>query len=407
MAVRKIIRSEVSPQGSASVEIVCAHCSPRIPAAGSVESPAMRSGPNHPPPPPWPLPVRSFARANQELAEAFDRFLQARGFAESSRISYGKTLRELIEGLGAKSVAEVDRVGVRELLGRMYRRGLDPLTLRRHTAALRSFFKFLQISRLSRHDPTAMIGHRKLPTRVQRVLTIAEIDRLIDATKTPLETAAIEWLYSTGIRVSEFCNFRLEDLNFADRTARVKNGKNRKDRVVLWGRKADAAIRKMLEQRPSQAGYLFETRAQNGSVSKVGNYWYGRFYDDSAVEQYVPIGTAPAIPTRAHARQALDRVLAEKGYKGRPARPFTDRAIRLLVSRVARRAGLGRVYPHALRRAFCTHLLEGGADLRVIQELAGHARITTTALYCGLSSARLKDVHTKCHPTAGGRDAKS
>lgn len=65
------------------------------------------------------------------------------------------------------------------------------------------------------------------------------------------------------------------------------------------------------------------------------------------------------------------------------------------------------MYPHALRRAFASHMLEGGADLRVIQELLGHARITTTALYCGLSPARLKDVHTRCHPTAGGNRAKN
>lgn len=314
MAAPKNIPSEVSPQGSI-VRTQCAHRFALPAGSDLIESRPMRPGPNHPPPPPWPLPpVRSFARGNEELVAAFDLFLEARGFAASTRISYGKTLRELIEGLAARSVAEVDRSGIRQLLGKMYGRGLNPLTLRRHTAALRCFFKFLQISRLSRHDPTAMLHHRRLPTRLQRVMSIAEVDRLIAATKTALETAAIEWLYSTGIRVSEFCAFRLEDVNFADRTARVQHGKGNKARVVLFGRPADAAIRKMLEQRPPANGFLFETPAQNGCVAKEGNYWWGRFYDDDAVQQCIRIGKAPAIQTRANARQAFDRILAQKGY---------------------------------------------------------------------------------------------
>src|SRR6202043_3948494 len=120
--------------------------------------------------------------------------------------------------------------------------------------SLRCFFRFLQLSGLRRNDPTLKLPHRRLPGRLPRVLTLKEIELLIAAGNSPLETAVAEFFYSTGVRVSELIAMRLEDVNFAAGVARVKDGKGGKDRVVLFGTKADAALRRMIEWRPPKAG---------------------------------------------------------------------------------------------------------------------------------------------------------
>ncbi len=359
------------------------------------------------------VPARSFARANQELAAAFDRYLEARGLKPATRTAYGKTVQSLIGFLGSVSVAEVDRALLRLFLGMLCNRGLDANTIRRHTGGLRAFFRFVQLTGLTPHDPTVMLSHRKLPGRIQRVLTRSEVDRLMAAAETPLELAVLEWLYATGVRVSELVSMRLEDVNFAAGVARVKKGKGGKDRIVLFGSKADAALRKMIESRPPVTGFLFEASAYSGSVfkdrvcrdGKTWTYWVGAYYDSERIQRKVQIGTLSDFPKRADARRAFDRILAvTSGYRLRPPRPYSVRAIRWMVSRMGVRAGIGRVHPHSLRRAFATHLLEGGADLRVIQDLLGHERLATTCLYASLSAKNLKEIHTRCHPTAEGNE---
>lgn len=358
-------------------------------------------------------PVRSFAKSNLELSAAFSRYVSIRGFAAQTIEDYTETVSRFVASLGSASVVVADRSALRRFLGALLDRGCGPNTVRKQTCALRLFFKFLQQSRLTVQDPTAMLAHRALPRRLPRVLTRAEMDRLIAAAKTPFENAVLEFLYSTGVRVSELVSMKLEDVDLEQQKARVVCGKGQKDRIVLFGGPAVKAIQRLQEARPSRGGWLFEAPEQNGSVSLDGNYWDGTYYDAAGVQQYVYLGIKNAkyrgwkSVTREQARRQLDLTLKKvPGYKPKPPRPFTDRGIRTLVSRVARRARVGRVYPHSLRRAFATHMLEGGADLRVIQTLLGHTNVSTTALYTGLSSASLKETHTRCHPTAGGRDAE-
>ena len=406
-SAKQNIPSEVSPQGSI-VRTPGAHCDLGNDSAGVIESGPMRSGPNHPPPPPWPLPpVQSFAGPNRELAEAFQRYLQARGFKPSTLVSYGKSVSKLLEFLKANSIASVDRSVIRGLLDSLQRRGLMATTLRRHTGALRAFFRFVRLTGLTPQDPMLMLTDRKLPTRLPRVLTLKEIERLIAAGNSPTETAVAEFLYSTGIRVSELVAMRLDDVDFSAGVVRVKKGKGGKDRIVLFGRNADKALRRMIERRPPEAGFLFEARRQAGFLRFISGVWFGVAYLN-AIQRQIRIGPVSEFPTRDAARRAFDRILAvTPGYKPKPPRPFTDRAVRLMIARMGVRAGVGKVHPHALRRAFATHMLKGGADLRVVQELLGHERLSTTCIYATLSSVNLKEIHTKFHPTAGGRDAKS
>jgi site-specific recombinase XerD len=350
-------------------------------------------------------PIRSYAETNRALVAAFENYVSTRGFSPQTIRAYMETVSRFVEQMGSASVAAADRSVIRSFLGNLLSRGVSSNTIAKQTFALRSFFKFIQLSGLTRHNPTTMLSQRKIPRRIPRVLTIDEIDRLIAAAQNPVEAAVAEFLYATGVRVSELVAIRLENIDFATGVARVKKGKGGKDRIVLFGRKADAALRKMIERRHPVAGFLFEAPSRCGCIRKEHTHWSGFYYDGERVQRYVRIGTCSDLPTRADARRAFDRILAvSPGYRPRPPRPYTDRAIRLMVSHMGIRAGIGRVYPHALRRACATHLLEGSADLRVIQELLGHKFLSTTCLYAALSPKNLKEIHTRCHPTAGGNE---
>jgi site-specific recombinase XerD len=351
------------------------------------------------------VPVKSYARANQELAAAFGRYLQIRGFRPSTQLAYGKSVRWLVKSLGSASIVGADRLEIRKFLGELLDRGVGSNTIRRHTASLRCFFRFLKLGGLRRGDPTLALPYRKLPGRLPRVLTIEEVDRLIAAGNSPLETAIAEFLYSTGVRLSELVTMRLEDVNFATGVARVKKGKGGKDRIVLFGSWADAALRRMIEWRPPEAGFLFEAPARLGHMSVRSGSWIGWFYDKSVKTsphtRRVWIGRVSDIPTYTQARRVFDRILAATpNYKPLPARPYAGGVIQRMIRQMGIRAGIGRVHPHALRRAFASHMLEGGADLRAIQDLLGHEKVTSTALYTLLSDKNLKEVHTRCHPMA-------
>ncbi|MGH9716775.1 MAG: tyrosine-type recombinase/integrase [Candidatus Acidiferrales bacterium] len=201
---------------------------------------------------------------------------------------------------------------------------------------------------LMRENPMAAIQQPKVPQRVRRVLTIAEVERLIHAAKTPFERAVIEMLYATGARVTELTRIRLEDVDWPQRSIRIVAGKGGKDRIVLFGSFAETAIRAYQEKRKPTSGLLFESPQSNASAEPV----------------YSPV------------------------------------AIRNVVRRAAHSAGLGPISPHMLRRAMATHMLQSGADLRVIQELLGHSLVTTTALYTSHSPENLLRIHAKYFPFA-------
>jgi site-specific recombinase XerD len=347
-------------------------------------------------------PIRSYARANRELLEAFERYLVSRGQSARTRRSYCDSVGRLIDSLGATSVAEVDRGTIRQLLSALCDKGLDSNSIRLHTCALRSFFKFVRLGGLTNRDPTATLEHRKIASRLPVLLTVKEVEKLIGAARNPLERVVPEVLYSAGVRVSELVNLRLEDIN--ERVIRVKNGKGGKDRVTLFGRKAAVAIRAYQKWRPSEQGFLIESPAHRGHVRRGKQHWYAYFWADGAeyrrrMQRHIALGTLEEIKTPGEAREIFE-LLASKipGYHATPAHPYTPQQIGAILSRLAHRAKLRHVHPHALRRAFACHLLENGADLRVIQELLGHTNLSTTALYTSLTAADLKRVHQKCHP---------
>ncbi|MFN2571643.1 MAG: site-specific tyrosine recombinase XerD [Gemmatimonadales bacterium] len=232
--------------------------------------------------------------------------------------------------------------------------GLAPTTIRREISAIRTYFKFLVGEGLAARDPSERIESPKRWRTLPAVLTLAEIDKLLAAPNTdePLairDRALIEFAYATGVRVSELVGLTLQDILFEDGVARVF-GKGAKERLVPVGRRALGAvalyareIRPTLDRGKSR-GILF-LNARGTPLSRVGAWG--------------------------------------------------------VIKATARLAGVTkRVTPHTLRHTFATHLLEGGADLRAVQEMLGHADLATTQLYTHIDRDYLRTVHKSYHPRA-------
>ncbi len=248
-------------------------------------------------------------------------------------------------------------------------RVLRPTSLRRKAASIRAFYRFCYAEELIDTDVAALID---LPRQMQRLpdtLDAREVADLLDATGGPdliglRDRALLELLYAAGLRVSEAVGLDRGDLSLSGGFVRVI-GKGDKERLVPVGDVALAAIGAYLDERDRLAQTATESGARN-----------------SARRQEVDPGQEPLF--RSSRGRRLDRMAAWRVMRA-----------------AALRAGLsGRVTPHTLRHSFATHLLEGGADLRVVQELLGHASITTTQLYTHVTGERIRQVYARAHPRA-------
>ena len=248
---------------------------------------------------------------------------------------------------------EVDRIEMRRYLGILKEKGLSPSSMGRKVASLKAFFRFLQDEGTLDRDPALALRAPRKPRRLPRLLTEEEVTRLLE---TPFpedffgirDRAILEVLYSTGVRVSELTQLRKGDLDLARGIGKVM-GKGRKERLVLVGRPARKAVKEWLRERES-------LRRRLGQVEG----WL---------------------------------------FLGHKGKGLTTRRVAQILEKAGRLAGLpGRVHPHLLRHSFATHLLNRGADLRLVQEMLGHSSLAATQIYTHLGLARLKEIYRKAHP---------
>jgi len=261
------------------------------------------------------------------------------------------------------SLLSLDHHVVREYLSHQYDRGAGRATVARKLASLRSLFRHLARRGLVTSNPAAMVATPKLEKRLPGALSEAEVESLLNnafgpGTRDLRDRAILELLYASGVRVAELVGADLGDLEISraspDGMLRVL-GKGRKERLVPIGSKSVTALVSYLKVR---AGLV------TGSAG-------------------------------AAARDAL--FLNARGGR------LTDRSVRRILNERLRRAALlKRVSPHTLRHSFATHMLNAGADLRSIQELLGHASLSTTQKYTAVSTRRLLDVYRRAHPRSGG-----
>jgi integrase/recombinase XerC len=316
----------------------------------------------------------------RDALEAFVAHLRdERGLSPHTVAAYGRDLTQFLQFAGRAGVTDPGRVEpllLRRFLALQRTRGLAASSIARKAAALRAGFRFLARRGLVADDPAAGLGVPRGPKRLPVVLKPRQVDRLL-AGPQPVDPvglrdrAILELLYATGIRVGELCGLRLGDIDLAADTVLVL-GKGAKQRVVPFGEPARAAL----------LDYLVNGRA-------------AMLPDPGRAAGPGPAGSQAGVAGRDG---ALDR---EALFLNRRRRPMTQRDVRGMLARYRVAAGVpAGTSPHTLRHSFATHLLEGGADLRAVQELLGHVALTTTQTYTHVSNERLRRVYEQAHPRA-------
>ena len=282
--------------------------------------------------------------------------------------------------------ADVDVDAVRGYLAMLYRQGRSRATAARKLAALRAFGRHLRREDLIVADPAALVATPKQEQKIPAHLSEAEMNQLIDMpdTSTGLgrrDRAMLELFYASGLRLSEMVGLDLDDINLPARLVRVL-GKGNKERLVPFNTSAADAIRRYLGDR----GAIVSTADRRPPPPRPGDI--RGFSGGSGV-----VGRRPL-------RRTLAQPLFVNYRGGRLSPRSVHRLVRRYVAACSTRFGIS---PHALRHSFATHLLARGADLRAIQELLGHVRLSTTQRYTHVNVAQLAEVYRKAHPRAGSR----
>jgi len=289
--------------------------------------------------------------------EGFLRALVERNASPHTLKAYRQDLTGFSQYVGSRNWRAIDHVTIRGFLSHLYERGLSKTSVARSLAVVRSFYRWLAQEELVEQNPAVLVSTPKLPQKLPRVPTIEEMNNLLDG-KMP-EIAAFperdqimfELLYGCGIRNSELVGINLDDIQLSAEVILIR-GKGKKERYVPFG----------------------------DSVK-------------TALTQYLPVRQQ----LLAGCRKTSDALLINRRDGGR----LTTRSVGRIVKRLAVAKGLPPdVHPHTLRHAFGTHLLEEGADLRAIQEMLGHKRLSTTQRYTQLSIKHLLEVYDRTHPRA-------
>jgi tyrosine recombinase XerC len=287
----------------------------------------------------------------EKLNKFIDYLENQKNYSKYTIKSYKKDITQFIEFLKEKKIFDFEKVEYEDFInfiGKLKSSNLKEKTIGRKVASLKSFYKFLVMRKYIKKNPALLIKSPKIPEKLPNFLTYSEIFKILEMPfdkknwQFLRDKAILEVLYSTGIRVGELVNLKLDDINFVDEVIKVR-GKGKKERIVPIGKPALNCLIEYIEKRPNKKEkFLF--------LNKYG-------------------------------------------------KKLTERSVERLVKKYSKISGINKnVTPHTIRHTFATHLLDRGADLRTVQELLGHERITTTQIYTHLTVEKLKELYEKFHP---------
>jgi integrase/recombinase XerD len=296
-------------------------------------------------------------RPEGRFAEAFFEYLTGEcRLAANTIAAYRRDIRRFQAWLAGRSIRLLKIADLSDFVASLHAEQLAPASIARHIVALRMYIRYLQLEGIVQENLAELLGSQKLWQRIPHVLSPTMVTRFLAAphrhdTFWRRDRALLELLYATGCRVSEVSHLTMLDMHLDERYCKCQ-GKGNKQRLVPLGQQAVAATR----------DYLDRERGELAAHASTSPPWL---------------------------------LLSRRGQRLR------REAIWELVKKYAARAGLPEsISPHTLRHSFATHLLGGGADLRQVQELLGHASIATTQIYTHVEQSRLKKVHNQFHPRA-------
>jgi len=292
----------------------------------------------------------------ERAVDQFLRSLRERNASPHTIKAYAGDLDNFADYAGSRNWRDIDHVTIRGFLSHLYERGLSKTSVARSLAAVRSLYRWLAQEGVVEQNPAALVSTPKLPKKLPRVPTIEEMNNLLD-TNLPQEASfperdrlMFELLYGCGIRNSELIGINLDDIRLSTEAILIR-GKGKKERYVPFGDSVKAALSAYLPARQRLLG----ERHKNTSALLIN----------------------------------------QRGGR------LTTRSVGRIIKKIAIAKGLPPdVHPHTLRHAFGTHMLEEGADLRAIQEMLGHERLSTTQRYTQLSMKHVLQVYDQTHPRA-------
>jgi len=280
---------------------------------------------------------------NEQYLNEYLMFLELeKGLSKNTILAYQNDIMSFLDFIKTQKLNETKRKDISQFIKSLAKNEMSASSITRKIASLKGFFKFLSSKEKIEKNPMLSVSSPKIPKKLPRVLTISEIDEILRHHLSLFENTIIELLYSTGIRVSELAKLEYKNINLSQRLIKVF-GKGSKERIIPINKKCAGILKKYLKKRET-----IELK-------------YGK-------NQYL--------------------FLKEDGSK--ITRQYVYSLIRKQGELIDR-----KISPHTIRHSFATHLLEHGADLRVVQELLGHASIVTTQLYTHISKNTLKEVYFK------------
>jgi integrase/recombinase XerC len=300
--------------------------------------------------------TKSSRTAVEKLIDKFLQSLRQRNASAHTVKAYTQDLTNFAAHVGSRNLRSIDHLTIRGFLSHLYEKGLDKASVARALAAVRSFYRWLAQEGVVEQNPAALVSTPKLPKKLPRVPTIEEMNTVLDgqmpevASFPERDRIMFELLYGCGIRNSELIGINLDDIRLSSEAILIR-GKGKKERYVPFGDSVKAALASYLPVRQQ----MLAERKKNTSALLIN----------------------------------------QRGGR------LTTRSVGRIIKRIAVAKGLSPdVHPHTLRHAFGTHMLEEGADLRSIQEMLGHERLSTTQRYTQLSMKHVLEVYDQTHPRA-------